>query len=160
MRRRGVRPRCSRPSYGPSRRDHFLLTYRQGLRAAEVCDLRWDQVDFAGAVLHVRRVKNGTRAPTRSKATSCGRPAGSGARARHRQRSGTPFTTAVKPRRRRDRDGAQPARPDVRIWGRTCWRTRRWRPRRPRWTRARAVDKKPSPTRLDRVLRREFTILS
>jgi integrase len=36
-----------------------LLTYRQGLRAAEVCDLRWDQVDF-NAVLHVRRVKNGT----------------------------------------------------------------------------------------------------
>jgi integrase len=37
-----------------------LLTYRHGLRAAEVCDLRWDQVDFNGAVLHVRRVKNGT----------------------------------------------------------------------------------------------------
>ena len=30
------------------------------LRAAEVCDFRWDQVDFNGAVLHVRRVKNGT----------------------------------------------------------------------------------------------------
>jgi integrase len=29
-------------------------------RAAEVCDLRWDQIDFNGAVLHVRRVKNGT----------------------------------------------------------------------------------------------------
>jgi integrase len=38
----------------------ILLTYRHGLRAAEVCDLRWDQVDFSGAVLHVRRVKNGT----------------------------------------------------------------------------------------------------
>jgi integrase len=25
-----------------------------------VCDLRWDQIDFNGAVLHVRRVKNGT----------------------------------------------------------------------------------------------------
>jgi site-specific recombinase XerD len=37
-----------------------FLTYRHGLRAAEVCDLRWDQVDFNGAVLHVRRVKNGT----------------------------------------------------------------------------------------------------
>jgi integrase len=31
-----------------------------GLRAAEPCDLRWDQVDFNAAVLHVRRVKNGT----------------------------------------------------------------------------------------------------
>jgi integrase len=38
----------------------ILLTYRHGLRAAELCDLRWDQVDFPGAVLHVRRVKNGT----------------------------------------------------------------------------------------------------
>jgi integrase len=38
----------------------ILLTYRHGLRAAEVCDLRWNQVDFNGAVLHVRRVKNGT----------------------------------------------------------------------------------------------------
>jgi integrase len=33
----------------------ILLTFRHGLRAAEVCDLRWDQVDFNGAVLHVRR---------------------------------------------------------------------------------------------------------
>ena len=38
----------------------ILLAYRHGLRAAEACDLRWDQVDFNGAVLHVRRVKNGT----------------------------------------------------------------------------------------------------
>jgi site-specific recombinase XerD len=37
-----------------------LITYRHGLRAAEVCDLRWDQIDFTRAVLHVRRVKNGT----------------------------------------------------------------------------------------------------
>jgi integrase len=36
------------------------VTRRHGLRAAEVRDLRWDQVDFNGAVLHVRRVKNGT----------------------------------------------------------------------------------------------------
>jgi integrase len=38
----------------------ILLAYRHGLRASEVCDLRWDQVDFDGAVLHVRRVKAGT----------------------------------------------------------------------------------------------------
>jgi integrase len=38
----------------------ILLAFRHGLRAAEVCDLRWDQVDFKVAVLHVRRVKNGT----------------------------------------------------------------------------------------------------
>src|SRR5712672_2046372 len=38
----------------------ILLAFRHGLRAAEVCDLRWDQVSFDGAVLHVRRVKGGT----------------------------------------------------------------------------------------------------
>jgi integrase len=38
----------------------ILLAFRHGLRSAEACDLRWDQVDFNGAVLHVRRVKNGT----------------------------------------------------------------------------------------------------
>jgi len=37
----------------------ILIAFRHGLRAAEVCDLHWDQVDFDGAVLHVRRVKNG-----------------------------------------------------------------------------------------------------
>ena len=37
-----------------------LMAYRHGLRAAEVVDLRWDQIDFATATLHVRRVKRGT----------------------------------------------------------------------------------------------------
>jgi integrase len=46
--------------YGHRDSTMILLTYRHGLRAAEVCDLRWDQVDFHVAVLHVRRVKNGT----------------------------------------------------------------------------------------------------
>jgi integrase len=39
-----------------------LLAFRHGLRAAEVCDLRWEQIDFATATLHVRRIKNGTPA--------------------------------------------------------------------------------------------------
>ena len=39
-----------------------LLAYRHGLRASEICDLRWDQLDFNRAVLHVRRVKQGTPA--------------------------------------------------------------------------------------------------
>jgi integrase len=39
-----------------------LLAYRHGLRASELCDLRWDQMDFNRAVLHVRRVKQGTPA--------------------------------------------------------------------------------------------------
>jgi integrase len=37
-----------------------LLTFRHGLRAGEVIDLRWDQIDFKAATLHVRRLKNGT----------------------------------------------------------------------------------------------------
>jgi integrase len=37
-----------------------LVAYRHGLRAAELVDLRWDQVDFKAATLHVRRVKKGT----------------------------------------------------------------------------------------------------
>jgi integrase len=36
-----------------------LLAFRHGLRATEVCDLRWEQVDFKTASLHVRRLKNG-----------------------------------------------------------------------------------------------------
>jgi integrase len=38
----------------------ILLAFRHGLRAGEVVDLRWEQIDFAGAVLHVRRIKNGS----------------------------------------------------------------------------------------------------
>jgi type 1 fimbriae regulatory protein FimB/type 1 fimbriae regulatory protein FimE len=38
----------------------ILITYRHGLRAAELVDLRWDQVELGrNGVLHVRRVKNG-----------------------------------------------------------------------------------------------------
>jgi integrase len=40
----------------------ILLAFRHGLRAAEICDLRWEQVDFKTATLHVRRVKSGTPA--------------------------------------------------------------------------------------------------
>ena len=38
----------------------ILMAFRHGLRAAEICDLRWEQVDFKTANLHVRRVKSGT----------------------------------------------------------------------------------------------------
>jgi type 1 fimbriae regulatory protein FimB/type 1 fimbriae regulatory protein FimE len=38
----------------------ILVAYRHGLRASELVDLRWDQVDFRTATLHVRRVKLGT----------------------------------------------------------------------------------------------------
>jgi type 1 fimbriae regulatory protein FimB/type 1 fimbriae regulatory protein FimE len=38
----------------------ILVGYRHGLRASELTDLRWDQVDFANANMHVRRVKQGS----------------------------------------------------------------------------------------------------
>jgi integrase len=38
----------------------ILVAYRHGLRASELVDLHWDQVDFRTATMHVRRVKKGT----------------------------------------------------------------------------------------------------
>src|SRR5215467_2376054 len=38
----------------------ILVAYRHGLRASELTNLRWDQIDFATATLHVRRVKQGS----------------------------------------------------------------------------------------------------
>jgi site-specific recombinase XerD len=38
----------------------ILVAYRHGLRAAELCSLRWEQVDLGRGLLHVRRIKNGT----------------------------------------------------------------------------------------------------
>jgi integrase len=40
----------------------ILLAFRHGLRASEVCDLRWEQIDFKAATLHVRGTKGGTPA--------------------------------------------------------------------------------------------------
>ena len=37
----------------------ILVAFRHGLRSSELTDLRWDQVDFVHAVLHVRRAKKG-----------------------------------------------------------------------------------------------------
>jgi integrase len=38
----------------------ILVAYRHGFRAAELVDLRWDQIDFGRATLAVRRAKRGT----------------------------------------------------------------------------------------------------
>jgi integrase len=45
--------------YGYRDSTMILVAYRHGLRAAELVDLRWSQVDLDNARLHVRRVKNG-----------------------------------------------------------------------------------------------------
>ena len=46
--------------YGHRDATLILIAFRHGLRASEAVDLRWDQVDFVRAVLHVRRAKQGT----------------------------------------------------------------------------------------------------
>jgi type 1 fimbriae regulatory protein FimB/type 1 fimbriae regulatory protein FimE len=38
----------------------ILIAYRHGLRASEVCDLQWHQVELEAGRLHVRRSKRGT----------------------------------------------------------------------------------------------------
>jgi integrase len=47
----------------------ILLAYRHGLRASELLDLRWEQVDLDHALLHGRRVKAGTPSPMRRRCT-------------------------------------------------------------------------------------------
>jgi integrase len=38
----------------------ILIAFRHGLRAVEICDLEWSQIEFGrSASLHVRRAKNG-----------------------------------------------------------------------------------------------------
>src|SRR5262245_22241329 len=46
--------------YGHRDTTMILVAYRHGLRSSELVDLRWDQIDFTAATLHVRRVKRGT----------------------------------------------------------------------------------------------------
>src|SRR5271168_1969256 len=46
--------------YGHRDATMVLVAYRHGLRASELVDLRWEQVDFRTGALHVRRVKQGT----------------------------------------------------------------------------------------------------
>src|SRR5262245_1231017 len=37
----------------------ILVAYRHGLRASEVCDLRWQQIELSEGRLHVHRVRSG-----------------------------------------------------------------------------------------------------
>ena len=49
-----------RGRYGHRDATMILVAYRHGLRASELCALRWDQVDLERGLMHVRRLKNGT----------------------------------------------------------------------------------------------------
>ena len=46
--------------YGHRDSTMILVAYRHGLRASEVCDLQWHQVELNQGRMHVRRAKNGT----------------------------------------------------------------------------------------------------
>ena len=46
--------------YGHRDATLILIGYRHGLRASELCDLQWSQVELATGRLHVRRAKNGS----------------------------------------------------------------------------------------------------
>ena len=37
----------------------ILVAYRHGLRASEICELRWDDIDLRAAAMHVKRLKHG-----------------------------------------------------------------------------------------------------
>jgi integrase len=46
--------------YGHRDATMILIAFRHGLRASELCDLMWHQVELAAGRLHVRRVKSGS----------------------------------------------------------------------------------------------------
>src|SRR5580704_8846437 len=53
-----------RKAAGENRNGHrdatmILVAFRHGLRASEVCTLRWDQIDLDHGKIHVNRAKNG-----------------------------------------------------------------------------------------------------
>jgi type 1 fimbriae regulatory protein FimB/type 1 fimbriae regulatory protein FimE len=39
-----------------------MVAFHHGLRVSELVGLRWEQIDFEGGSLHVRRLKQGTAA--------------------------------------------------------------------------------------------------
>jgi integrase len=53
---------ASNNRYGHRDSTMILVAFRHGLRAVELVDLRWDQIDFNAATLAVRRAKKGSPA--------------------------------------------------------------------------------------------------
>ena len=48
--------------YGQRDSTMILVAFRHGLRASELCELHWSDVEFESATLHLRRAKNGATA--------------------------------------------------------------------------------------------------
>jgi len=74
----------------------ILLAYRHGLRAAELCSLRWAQVDLRHGRLHVNRAKGGIESvhPLHGPELRALRPLQSNSAYVFTTEAGTPVTTA------------------------------------------------------------------
>ena len=74
----------------------ILLAYRHGLRAAELCALRWSQVDLRNGRLHVNRAKGGIESvhPLHGPELRALRPLQGGSPYVFVTEAGTPVTTA------------------------------------------------------------------
>jgi type 1 fimbriae regulatory protein FimB/type 1 fimbriae regulatory protein FimE len=48
--------------YGQRDSTMLLVCFRHGLRAGELCELQWTDVEFETGTLHIRRAKGGTEA--------------------------------------------------------------------------------------------------
>jgi integrase len=45
--------------YGHRDATMILVAFRHGFRASEICELRWDDIDFRASAMQVKRLKNG-----------------------------------------------------------------------------------------------------
>jgi integrase len=59
--------------YGHRDATMILVAYRHGLRASELVDLRWDQIDFEQPISRSGGLRRDHQARTRSRVTNCGR---------------------------------------------------------------------------------------
>jgi integrase len=50
---------AKRNRHGPRDATMILICFRHGLRASELCELQWSDVEFESASLHLRRAKGG-----------------------------------------------------------------------------------------------------
>jgi integrase len=51
----------------------LLIGFRHGLRASELCELQWSDLEFESANLHIRRAKGEHPARIRYSGMNCGR---------------------------------------------------------------------------------------